>query len=139
MKLRDYIEKRASSRRQLRLAKKYSQEAKPAFEAYMGHHGFGPSGLRRVGSVPYKSLSPKELKEAQKAMDLGYVGDVMKEKHDLGRKAAKAYAMGDQAGGDYFAGKGLDAMHHRKQMMQHLKGNRALQRKARKAFGRINK
>ena len=130
MKLRDYIEKRAASKRQLRLAKKYMAEAADAKHARQL--------AREVKFIP---KSPRQfMQQTTGQMELGRIAETVAAKHRRGREAAKAYAMGDISRGDRLRRKGEMEEFQRKLRMElppRLYGN--TQAKARKAFGKINK
>lgn len=130
MKLRDYIEKTAASKRQLRLAKKYMGEQAEA------------KGIRRaISRKQHPPLPPKGKLEMRKSLKLGRIARAVDSKHQYGRDAARFYAMGDSRMGDHMRDLGkkeeLKRQTHMKEPRQHRFGS--LQRKARYAFGRINK
>ena len=129
MKLRDYIEKRAATKRQLRLADKYMAESD---EANMARRSFNKK------SNPF---SARDVKDIQGRLALGRVARAVEKKHRHGRGAARAYAMGDTRMGDMMRAYGEAEEHRRQNLMRKLRPSKhgSLQRKARKAFGKIIK
>ena len=95
MNIRDYIEKVASSRRQLRLAKKHMSKGGRGYEAlnrFMAHHD--PNNPMR--------LSRKALRRDAADAGLFHEANHIDMKHRYGRQAAQAYAMGAKDAGDMY-------------------------------------
>lgn len=92
MNIRDYIEKVASSRAQLRLAKKQIDKGGKAFSRIMAHND--PENPMR--------LSRRHLRRDNATMGRYHDALNVKAKHRYGRQAAEAYAMGDKVSGDMY-------------------------------------
>ena len=130
MSLRNYIEKTAATKRQLRLAKKYMDELVEA------------KNLRRaIARKQHPPLPPKGKLELRKSLNLGRIASAVDSKHQYGREAARFYAMGNSRMGDMMRDLGkqheLKRQRHMTGIPKHKFGN--LQSKARKAFGKANK
>lgn len=115
MKLKDYIEKRAASKRQLRLAKKFIEEANLASE-------------KSKDSI----WASKELFDK---INLGEIGHRTLAKHRHGRSAAKAYATRSPHAGDAFVDLGRYTEDLRKRQME-VFNSKKMQEKAIRAFGK---
>ena len=128
MKLRDYIEKKAASKRQLRLAKKFIEEGTRA-RAFKSGGG--------LSSLPPQQYLPVS-KKLSDTMQLGRMGMNIRDKHRLGREAAREFAKGNTGFAQDLVDLGKARSDFRKSQMRGFH-SKNMQRKARKAFGKINK
>ena len=87
MNIRDYIEKKAASKRQLRLAKKYIEEGTRARAFKSG------GGINKLPPKEYLAAS----KKLSDTMRLGRMGANIRDKHLTGREAAREFAKGNTA------------------------------------------